>query len=132
MHVGQQLLAPTMRREPWGDHAGSRAPDARRAFAMEGHAPKRRLRRRAVSGPFRVELEASRVDSDPRPLVLAAASDSTAGQALDVLGEALGLTNAAGAVQARSLISGRWVERAARLSDIGLLRGERLSLVVGL
>ncbi len=85
-----------------------------------------------MSGPFRVELEASRVDSDPRPLVLTAASDTTAGEALDVLGEALGLTNAAGAVQARSLISGRWVERTARLCDIGLLRGERLSLVVGL
>lgn len=81
---------------------------------------------------LRIELEAARTDSEPRAVVLSAPGDVTAGTALDVLGAHLGLSSAAGAVQARSLISGQWVDRSARLCDVGLLRGERLSIVVGL
>jgi S-DNA-T family DNA segregation ATPase FtsK/SpoIIIE len=94
---------------------------------MEG-----RQRRSAVTTQVRVELEVARSDSAPRPVVLTAPRDATAGDALDVLGARLGLCGASGAVQARSLVSGCWVDRDARLGEVGLLRGERLSLTVGL
>lgn len=81
---------------------------------------------------IRVELEASRPGSPARRIVLTAPPDVSTGTALDVLGAHLGLEGAAGAVQARSLISDGWLDRAARLGAVGLLRGERLSLVVGL
>ena len=81
---------------------------------------------------MRVELEVSRSDVPARRIVLTAPPDVTAGTALDVLGAHLGLAGAAGAVQARSLVSGGWVDRSARLGTVGLLRGERLTLVVGL
>lgn len=79
-----------------------------------------------------VELEVSRPDAPARHVVLTAPPDTSAGTAMDVLGAELGLVGAAGAVQARSLISGSWVDRTCALGDTGLLRGERLTLVVGL
>ncbi|HEX3932969.1 MAG TPA: FtsK/SpoIIIE domain-containing protein [Nocardioides sp.] len=79
-----------------------------------------------------VELEVSRSDSEPRPISLTAPADASAGAVLDVLGAQAGLVGASGAVQARSLVSGRYVDRRATLRDVGLLRGERLSLTVGL
>ena len=85
MHAGPAARSPYHEATARGDHAAIRTPYARRAFALEGHVPTRRLRRRAVSGPIRVELEASRVDSEPRPMVLTAPGDSSAGDALDVL-----------------------------------------------
>lgn len=81
---------------------------------------------------MRVELEVSRPDAPARRIVLTAPPEVSAGTALDVLGAHLGLAGAAGAVQARSLVSGGWVDRSARLGTVGLLRGERLTLVVGL
>ena len=79
-----------------------------------------------------VELEASRSDSEPRPISITAPAEASAGAVLDALGAHLGLAGAAGAVQARSLVSGHSVDRGASLRDVGLLRGERLSLTVGL
>lgn len=81
---------------------------------------------------MRVELEVSRPDAPARRIVLTAPTDVSAGTALDVLGAHLGLVGAAGAVQARSLVSGSWIDRSAGLGTVGLLRGERLTLVVGL
>ncbi|HSV38401.1 MAG TPA: hypothetical protein VLI04_06525, partial [Nocardioidaceae bacterium] len=81
---------------------------------------------------LRIELEVARTDTEPRVVVLTAPDDVTAGAALDVVGAHLGLPSAAGAVQARSLLSGSWLDRSARLRDLGLLRGERLSITVGL
>lgn len=63
---------------------------------------------------------------------MSAPPDISTGTVLDVVGAHLGLAGAAGAVQARSLVSGRWLDRAAPVGTIGLLRGERLTLVVGL
>ena len=59
---------------------------------------------------MRVELEVSRPDAPARRIVLTAPTDVSAGTALDVLGAHLGLVGAAGAVQARSLVSGSWIE----------------------
>ncbi|WP_159083486.1 FtsK/SpoIIIE domain-containing protein [Nocardioides terrigena] len=81
---------------------------------------------------MRVDLEVSRTDSAPRLITLTAPYDVTTGAALDVLGAHLGLRGAAGAVQARSLVSDAWLDRGARLGDVGLLRGERLTITVGL
>ena len=85
-----------------------------------------------MTPPLRVEVEVSRNDAIPAPMVLSAPADIRAGEALDVLGATLGLTDAAGAIQARSLLSDTWIDRNAAFSEIGLLRGERLSLTVGL
>ncbi len=81
---------------------------------------------------LRIELEVSRTDGEPRCVALSAPDDVAAGAALDLLGAHVGLDGAAGAVQARSLVSGRWVDRSTRLRDTGLLRGERLAIGVGL
>ena len=64
-----------------------------------------------------VEIEVSRNDSPSR--WFSAPEDAGAGEALDALGAEMGLTNATGAVQARSLLTGSWVERAARLPTLG-------------
>lgn len=103
-----------------------------RGSLWEGWARERHQRRPLMTPRVRVELEIARSDSAPRSVVLTAPADAMAGDVLDVLGATLGLTEASGAVQARSLISGSWVDRGARLTDVGLLRGERLSLSVGL
>ena len=79
-----------------------------------------------------VDLEVSTAEGSPRAVRLTAADDTPAGEALDVLGEHLGLHGSRGAVQARSLVSGTWVPRATTLGRLPLLRGERLSLSVGL
>lgn len=81
---------------------------------------------------LRVEIEASRPEVPARRVALTAPADTSTGTVLDVLGTHLGLVGAAGAVQARSLISGSWLDRSAAFGTSGLLRGERLSLVVGL
>lgn len=85
-----------------------------------------------MTARLRVELEVSRSDSEPRTVAITAPADSTAGAVLDVLGDHVGLVGAAGAVQARSLICGRWIDRGARFTTLGLMRGERLRLTVGL
>ena len=81
---------------------------------------------------LRIEIEVARTDTAPRSVSIAAPPDVSAGAVLDVLGAHLGLPSAAGAVQGRSLISGAWIDRSTRLRDVGLFRGERLSLTVGL
>lgn len=81
---------------------------------------------------LRVEVEASRPDVPARRVVVTAPTDASTGTVLDVLGAHLGLVGAAGAVQARSLITGAWLDRSTAVGATGLLRGERLSLVVGL
>jgi len=81
---------------------------------------------------LRVEIEASRPEVPARRIVLTAPADASTGTVLDVLGAHLGLVGAAGAVQARSLISSAWLDRSTAVGATGLLRGERLSLVVGL
>ena len=62
---------------------------------------------------MRVEIEVSRPEVPARRIVLTAPADVSAGTALDVLGAHLGLVGAAGAVQARSLVSGGWLDRSA-------------------
>ncbi|TGN62646.1 hypothetical protein EXE59_00755 [Nocardioides eburneiflavus] len=81
---------------------------------------------------LRVEIEASRPGVAARRLAVTAPAEASTGTVLDVLGAHLGLVGAAGAVQARSLISGAWLDRSSPIGLTGLLRGERLSLVVGL
>jgi S-DNA-T family DNA segregation ATPase FtsK/SpoIIIE len=85
-----------------------------------------------MSHRLHVELEVARPDSDVRTIRLTAPGDVSAGAALDAVGAHLGLSTAAGAVQGRSLICGSWIDRSARLDQVGLLRGERLSVAVGL
>jgi len=131
MFAPHREIAPTMSRQ----HLGARNDHATQPCGVssgEGHAPPIEARRAVVTSQLRVELEVSRSDSTPAPMVLTAPTDLVAGEALDVLGAALGLTNATGAVQARSLLSGSWIDRSAPVAEIGLLRGERLSLSVGL
>ena len=81
---------------------------------------------------LRVEVEASRPGVPARRIAVTAPAAASTGTVLDVLGAHLGLVGAAGAVQARSLISGAWLDRSSPVGATGLLRGERLSLVVGL
>jgi S-DNA-T family DNA segregation ATPase FtsK/SpoIIIE len=85
-----------------------------------------------MTSRVRFEIEVSRSDSEPWPVAVSAPAESSAASVLDALGAHVGLSNSSGAVQARSLISGAWVDRRVRIGDLGLLRGERLSLVVGL
>ena len=131
MRIPMRRVPPTMAEHLGGRHSDD-TPRVSGVASWEGRARGRHGGRSAMTARMRVELEVARSDSRPRAVALTAPADALAGDALDVLGATLGLTEASGAVQARSLISGSWVDRAARLSDVGLLRGERLSLSVGL
>ncbi len=85
-----------------------------------------------MSRRLSVDLEVSTVQGSPRPLRLVTDHDAPTGDVLDALGRHLGLTGADGAVQARSLVSGVSLPRSGPVGRLPLLRGERLSLSVGL
>lgn len=125
-------IALTMSAERLGTITQVHASQPCGASSGEGHEKPTEARKVIMTPPLRVELEVSRSDSTPTPIVLTAPADVDAGEALDVLGEALGLTEATGTVQARSLLSGAWIDRRSPFADVGLLRGERLSITVGL
>jgi len=85
-----------------------------------------------MSRTLRVEVEAGLPGADPRRLAVGAPADTPVGAVLDALARRLGVQGSAGAVQARSLVSGNWLDRDVPFGEAGMLRGERLVLTVGL
>jgi S-DNA-T family DNA segregation ATPase FtsK/SpoIIIE len=86
----------------------------------------------AADGPLRLAISVERAGSDRRRVEVTTPASARTGDVIDALAAHLGLPDAKGAALAQSLLSGHWLDRELSVGASGILRGEQLSVSVGL